>query len=200
MNARRGVLVLSLVSLVAAFAAAAGARAAYYDANLNVIAGAVAGHPVIVTCYDSPGEYEGVEYAHGVTYEDDGFTSPTLDNVIYLAPRICDTLHALLYGPGPDDVGVFWAGLAIKTLIHESVHQSGILDEGVTDCTALALVTTYAVKYFHYPAKVAKVSYVRQGKLYKRVTKTVPNPALARLYLMAEAWHAALPPEYQGGC
>jgi hypothetical protein len=177
------------------------AKAAYQDTTLNNVASKIAGHPVSVACYASGHEWVQAEDSAfpGQSFEADGFTfigrTPA---VIYLAPRVCDTLEADLHG---NPAGDYWNGLAIKVLLHESSHQAGIADEAGAECNALSLLKSYAPT-FGYPLTVKTTTYVRVGKTltYKRVVKTVPNPALSRLAHRAEFWHKALPANYQGNC
>lgn len=175
-------------------------HAAYQDQRLNAVASAVAGHPVTVSCAASAHEWSQFEDAAGYTFETDGFTYiGRTPSVIYLAPRICDTLVADEHA-GPTAVGDFWNGLAIKVILHEASHQAGISDEGAADCNALSLVKQYAPS-FGYSKTVTSVSYRKLANgTYKRVVRTVPNPALARLYSWASFWHRALPANYQGTC
>jgi hypothetical protein len=105
-----------------------------------------------------------------------------------------------------------WASSALLTLAHEAVHQRGVTDEGVTDCTALPLVPGLATKFFGIPATVeqtvtaTKTIVVRIGKRSKRVrvsyakTKSVPNPYLTKLEADAVRWHRLGGPAYQGNC
>jgi hypothetical protein len=190
------VLVVTLLALVAG-----RAYAAVQNPALNATASAVAGHPVIVSCATSSSEWAAFEATAGYAAEVDGFTFAARDNVIYLGPRVCQTLLALVTPNSHGDVGPYWAALAIKTIIHESVHQRGVLDEAVTDCTALSLLTQYAVSSFGYPATIKTFVYTKT-KLgtFKRRNATVPNPELARLAYWAEQWHLAMPANYQGGC
>ena len=199
MNKLTNILMVMAIAAVAFAIAATAARAAYQDPKLNAVASAVAGHPVIASCATGAHEWSQFEDVAGLAFETDGFTFVGRDNVIYLAPRICDILLAD-FSYGVTAVGDYWNGLAIKTIIHESVHQRGITDESVTDCTALKLVKQYALS-FGYAAKVTQVSYVRvkEGR-YRRVTKLVANPALDRLYQSAVAWHKQLPIAYQVAC
>jgi hypothetical protein len=175
------------------------AKAAYQDGTLNNVASKIAGHPVTVACYSGTHEWATAEDAAQYTFETDGFTyigrTPA---VIYLSPRVCDTLEADLHGLPAGD---YWNGLAIKVLLHESSHQAGIADEAGAECNALSLLKAYAPT-FGYSLTVKTTTYVRVGKTltYKRVVKTVPNPALSRLAHWAEFWHRALPANYQGNC
>jgi hypothetical protein len=111
-----------------------------------------------------------------------------------------------------DDAGAMYAAQALLALAHESVHQRGVTDEGVTDCTALPLVSGLATQFSNVPATVpqtvtaSKAITVRIGKKSKRVTVTyakttdVPNPWLVRLSADALRWHRANPTAYQGSC
>ena len=131
-----------------------------------------------------------------------GFTylgTPTL----YLQPTVCETLQVLSrYGPA--EVGPYWASQAVHTLVHESKHQAGIRDEGETDCAALAVDDDVAVKYFGYKRTDRVTSWVktkRNGRtVYVKKVSTVPSRELARFHSWDHAFHASLPPAYQGNC
>jgi hypothetical protein len=189
-----------VVVLLLALAWAGRGAAAYQDPRINAVASSVSGKPITASCAADSREWAQFQTTAGFKTEQDGFTFVGQAPIIYLAPRVCQTLMALLGAPR-FDVGPYWAALAIKVLIHESVHQRGITDEGITDCTALPLVPTYAVSSFGYPAKVTKYVYTKT-KLgtFKRAKKTVPNPELAKLAYWALQWHRAQPANYQGGC
>lgn len=186
--------------IVAALIGVGIAKASYTDITLNTAASKIAGHPVTVACYSSGHEWVQAEDSAfpGQNFEADGFTfigrTPA---VIYLSPRVCDTLEADLHG---NPAGDYWNGLAIKVLLHEASHQAGIADEAGAECNALSLLKAYAPT-FGYALTVQRVTYVKVTKTtYKRVVKTVPNPALASLSRWAEFWHHALPANYQGTC
>jgi hypothetical protein len=212
----RGVVVAVVTAAI--LAATAGPAAASKSSNwplaqLDAASSAVAGHPVQVWCEGSWGDWIHLGDSVGVDFGTVfGFTNLD-DPVIYINPDKCETLHALVSNY---DVGTYHASIAILTLAHESVHQRGISDEGVTDCTALPLVPDLAVNYFGYPETVAQtkiVSYTKtvvkrvNGKrvtikvrAQKAVKVTVANPELAWLAEDALAWHRSLPAEYQGTC
>lgn len=193
--------VLLIAVLCVAFYLAGRADAAHGDLRLDTVATAVAGHPISVSCGDNSLDYAKTEQQAGLTFDTDGFTFVGRQPEIWLAPRVCDTLSALLNPAQHAQVGPLFAGLAIKVIIHESVHQRGISDEGLTDCTALGLVKQYAVSSFGYPATIKIVVYKRlKSGAYSRSVKTVPNPELAKVYAAALYWHRLLPPSYQGGC
>jgi hypothetical protein len=96
------------------------------------------------------------------------------------------------------------------------VHQRGITDEGVTDCTALPLVVPAMEKWFGLTKTVPvqttrsvvrtlrrKIAGKWRAIKYRTlvpVTEMVPNPDYARAAGWALAWHRTKPPEYQGDC
>lgn len=179
--------------------AVSAAQGAYGDPRLDAVATQVAGHPVTVACGSGATEWADSERAAGLTFETDGYTFIGRDNIVHLSPVICDTLTQD-FKLGPTAVGDYANGRAIKVLLHEATHQAGFVDEGATDCRALSLVKQYAPS-FGYTKTVTKTTYVkvRDGH-YKRVTKVVPNPALASLYTWAMYWHRLTPASYQVGC
>lgn len=203
-------IALAVVALAATSVAQAGN---WPDKRLDAVATSVAGHPVSVWCESSWSDWihtgdsidEDWDPLQGFTY----LSTPT----IYLSPARCFTLHELVAGI---DVGSLDASGAILTLAHESVHQRGITDEGVTDCTALPMVSSLAVDYFGIPASVRQpyVATVSKrvgvrvgGHTVTRTLRThvvryrsVANPYLARLAAGAHAWHKSAPAEYQGTC
>lgn len=112
-------------------------------------------------------------------------------------------------------------------MLHESVHLRGVHSEGETDCTALGLVKTYAIRYFGFKEQATVTRYVkrmvkvkrrvwvkRHGKRVRvakwvRVRRTVavrvlvPNPALENLYAVALQAHqekASASPDFAGFC
>lgn len=119
---------------------------------LDAVATAVAGKPVTVYCENSWYDWimffadQGID-GSGIN----GFTSLSRP-VVYVSPRQCETLHALI---NREDVGTYYAATALLTLVHEAVHQRGVADEGMADCTALPLVPQLAASHFTIPATVA---------------------------------------------
>lgn len=192
------------------FAVNKAGAANWPDTRLDQAASGIAGHSVNVWCEDTwsawihTGDYynEDWSFLNGFTF--------SVGNTIYVSPRQCETLHALLnFGPA---VGNYYAASAILTLAHEARHQAGDTDEGVTDCNALPLVEPLATTFFKYPktevesytARVMKT--VRVKGVTRRVattvvrTRVIPARALADLKTMAYAWHKAKPAAYQGSC
>jgi len=70
-------------------------------------------------------------------------------STLYLAWSTCDFLLERLRDGHPDLIEV---AASILTLVHESVHLRGVREESVTDCTALMLMPSVAVKFFHFKA------------------------------------------------
>jgi hypothetical protein len=185
----------------------------WQDTRLDSAASQVAGHPVQVWCESTwtdwihEGDYlrEDFGLVRGVTW----ISYPT----VYINPTECETLHALL---GGEHIDTYHASLAIQVLAHESVHQRGISDEGVTDCTALPLVPQLAIDYFGIPTTVTDTylktvrkkvtvrakgrTYVRYVTVQRQATRLVANPYLTGLAQDALRWHRTLPAEYQGNC
>src|SRR5690348_16719582 len=147
-NMLKGIVISAVVSITVwlLLVWAVAAKANYQDQRLNTIASNIAGHDVVVSCSASEHEWVSFEDAGfpGQNFDADGFTTASRSNVIYLAPRVCDTLEGDLH-VGVASVGDYWNGLAIKVLVHEALHQRGITDESQTDCTALTLVKQYAL-------------------------------------------------------
>jgi hypothetical protein len=185
------------------------ARAANWpDSRLDAIAASVAGHPVQVYCEDSwlPWNLFWAQYGSDGTYVD-GFTYPTGAPELWVSPSICFDLHLALER-GAYAVGSYHFALAIHTLNHEAVHQRGITDEGVTDCTALALDAASMVNVWHVPATITQTYLVKVVKRVRghRVTthqprfRTVQNPFLLDALSWDTAQHKARPAAYQGTC
>ena len=192
--------------LATLLAAPASAAPAPDNATLDAAASWVAGHPVTVSCELDWPTFLAEAQAHGLTGVG-GFTSYLQDGstVVYVAPDVCEQLLAL---DARKDVGTFFAADALLTLTHESVHQRGVADEGVTDCTALALIQSVATKFFGVPPTTTSPAVkqvwrrlagrrVRVPVVYRRATA---NPFLAQLQVDAQLWHDAKPQEYRGSC
>lgn len=191
-----------LAALVASLVLAPSAVAADWSLpNADAAATAVAGHPVHVYCESSWTEWVNYFEPQGTDGTAvNGFTS-IASPVVYVSPRQCETLHAVA---ASEDVGTYYAASALLTLVHESVHQRGISDEGVTDCTALPLVPGVATSFFGVPATVLarQLVRVRSHHRWRLVARSVsvPNPWLLRLAVDALRWHRSKPAAYQGTC
>ena len=150
---------ITLVLACAAGLLTAGTASAanWSDGRLDAVASQIAGKPVRVHCEDSWYEWinAGEEAGEDWSYVN-GFTA-LVEPVVYINPGRCETLHALLE-LGPRGVGVFHAAGAVKTLVHEAVHQRGVTNEGETDCTALSLVDDVAVRSCGYK-RTERVAY-----------------------------------------
>ena len=177
------------------------------------IATEVAGKPVTVYCendwYPWIKAFEAAGMNGGWV---NGFTSQDVATV-FVSPRQCETLWAL---NNRESVGTYYAASALFTLAHEAVHQQGIIDEGVTDCTAMPLVAGIAVRYFGITETITQQYLVpktikrtvKVGKKKKTVTvrtsvaatRSDPNPWFEGLKTDILRWHKSKPAEYQGTC
>ena len=168
----------------------------------------MAGKPVTV--------YEDDWYPWIKSFEEDGlngtyvtgFTFPDTP-IVFVSPRQCETLWAL---HERQSVGTYYAASAIFTLAHEAVHQRGIADEGLTDCTALPLVAALAVKYFGVtetvterylvPKTIKRTSRSPRKKIRFRTTVRGfahgPDPWFQRLKDDTVSWHKAKPAGARG--
>ena len=135
--------------------------------------------------------------------------------MVYLSPSECLPLHDAL-STGYKRAGVYPLASAILTLAHEAVHLRGITYEGVTECTALPLVTDLAVRYFAIPAVITQTTRrIVQRWVWRKVNGTrkrvrvavtvltradVANPDIALIGETALALHRGRSVEYQGNC
>lgn len=207
--------------MVAALALAGSAQGANQPhPTLDAIASEVAGYPASVWCETDETAWAGMS-ATGAS----GFVRRTAtghEPVAYIGPSACTPLTEALR----DSYAVSTVDLAhgLLTVLHESVHLRGVHDEGETDCTALALVKTYAVRSFgysewttvkrrvhrwvHVQRKVwvkrdgrrARVTRLVRVRVARTVKVRVPDVGLASLVAAAELEHLRKSPEYQGDC
>ena len=177
---------------------------------LDAVASEVAGKPVTVWCEGSLAEWEAMNEQRGYRYGSmfGGFTyleSP----VVYIGPEECATLRVALES-GVPVAGAYWFAGALLTLAHESVHQRGIRDEQIADCTALALVPGLTVSRFG----VSETTVERRAQPFTRtvvrrvrgvavrikvqdvrvMSVVIPNPLVAHVKQWAAAWHGLLGP------
>lgn len=181
---------------------------------LDQISTEVAGKPLTVWCETNELDWGAYELRVGAVLY--GFTYLS-QPVTYLSPATCNTLHfAITYGY--KEVGIIYLANAVTTLVHEAVHQRGISDERVAECTALPLVMPVMEKYLGLTRTVPElqtrvVTFTRavrrkvrgrwvtvRVKSQKVVTETVQvdNPAYGRAQAWVTAWHNSLPAQYQG--
>jgi hypothetical protein len=209
------VLLMCLAALVLAAPAAAVNRP---HATLNQIASEVAGKPVTAWCEDNYLTWDSMVAASsrnaqiGATVA--GYTYLHAP-VVYLSPSTCETLHlALTYGY--KELGLYHSTRAMFTLVHEGVHQRGIGDEGVTDCTALPLVVPMMDKYLGLDKtepsltvrKVMRNVRRKIGGKWRTISvqssvvgeTQVTNPDYARIGAWATTIHKSKPAAYQGNC
>lgn len=163
-------------------------------ADLNLVASEVARKQVSVHCERSDPQWR--EMVRQVAPNADStlvnaYTLPGIPTA-FLSPRACRALSQ----PTVEDAGYSEFSLALLALAHEAVHQRGVLDEAQTECLAMPLVKSLAIKHFGVKPKVYR--YVKSGKLWKRTL--VANPALSRIAAFVKFWHTQKPQHYQGGC
>lgn len=185
-------LVLVLALLLVASARAGNAP----DLRLDAAATEIAGHPVSVHCEAEPAAWAEIVAANfpGTPFSPDrlqGF-APYGGSVVYLSPANCLTLRAELKAEPPAGLLRF-TGEALMTLLHESIHARGVVDEHSTDCAALGLLRHYAVNLLLIPERVYVSKLVPRVKRVKvkgrwvrrtvrvRVRVLVPNPRLTNL-------------------
>jgi hypothetical protein len=189
---------LAMLSTLAAVLAGTASASNAPDARLDQIATTVAGHPVSVWCETSWQDWVDVERQLPDSPDLYGFTSPSRSNVIFVQPTVCETLHVLLDN-SYYDTGDYWTAIALHTLVHESLHQRGISDEGATDCAALSIDPSVDSAF------VSKTyTYTRWVRVRNRVVKrkiTAANPDFTRVIAWQHWFHNnAFPPQYRGGC
>jgi hypothetical protein len=107
-----------------------------------------------------------------------------------------------------EDIGSFYLGADLVTLIHEAVHQrlnSG--NEALVECTAMKLLPSVLTELFHIPttvsqqyvAKVVKTVKHKKQVRYVILTRQVPSLFYNRILADALRWHNLLPPQYLNG-
>lgn len=154
------------------------------DPRLDQIATAIAGHPVTVYCENDPAAWAagGSPGAWGYTWPPhwNGILPPALQNVVWVHPIVCATLHSLM--DNHDGTQPYDAALAIHILVHESFHQrDGVYGdctqtdkscEGRADCGALAYDETAETTLFGFPATVTTTEVVT-NTVYRYVRRKV---------------------------
>jgi hypothetical protein len=210
---------VTLPSLLIVAALALLAPVSAFSANephptLDAVASEIAGSPATVWCEADRAGWRALTAATGLAGGARAFvrwTPAGPEPVAYLGPDACLTLRERLLRPDRP-ISAETIGPALLTFLHEAVHLSGVRDEAVADCTALALVKRYAVRSFGYAETVARTrrvvrsqSVTRDGKrirmrVVRRVRVLIANPELADLYAAALRDHRLRPAAYQGWC
>ena len=170
-----GVLLAALALTAAASAAPDGFRE---SARLTPIASGVTGRPVTVWCARTPAIWRDtvVPLYPGQRWATLNGYAMVNEPATYLAPWVCQTLEGWLRGKSAPTPEVL--GRRLLTLVHEAIHLRGILDEGVTDCTALSLVPG-----------VARASFrIRSAKVLHAVVRA------------AQDEHNESPVKFRGSC
>jgi hypothetical protein len=193
-----------LVAVVSALSCASIAQAqSLADPRIDQIASEASGFRMNVDCYTSFDTWR-----HDWDQDENrtmfGAASGARGQFfVMLSPLVCSTLLAALDN-GPTAAGANLGGLAILTLLHVSIYQGNVERglvrgwryEGVTSCTALKLLPQYAAR-FGFPPQTKSESWQavkKRGKIvrWRKVSKSVPNPAYAQLLQYAAGWHRYL--------
>ena len=126
------------VSTVAALALAASASAAgsppgFYEAKaLEPAASFVAGKPAHIYCADNHSVW--ADAADGNETPDALALTRAGSDRSEFEPLICSTLLAQL---GRLPVAVYTFAESLRVLVHESIHQRGVVTEGRAECSAM---------------------------------------------------------------
>jgi hypothetical protein len=195
----------AIVLLTATSAAALPGPASGWltDQRLDQVAAQVSGFPMRVYCYTN------VDVWYHDWDQDEGrimfgaASGARGQFTVFLSPTVCFTLLADL-DQGPGAGGSQWSALAIMTLLHVSIYQGnverglvgGFRYEGVTSCAALKVLPQYAGRFgFTQQITVQSLQPIkRRGKVvgWRRVTRTVANPAYQQLLSYAAEWQRYL--------
>ncbi|MBA2726516.1 MAG: hypothetical protein H0U53_11040 [Actinobacteria bacterium] len=179
------VAVCIMLASVAQSAQAADSPSPY----LNEIASAVAGKNVTVHCETNTaawnfhiiditeGEMRGAE-VHGYAYAN--------GKRAFISPQACLPLRAALKVRVNASTAYAFS-LGLLTLVHESLHLRGMVDEGMTECMAFRLAPEL-LNAFGVPAKIT-VNGTR-----------VANPMVKRIKTYLSLAHESLPAEYLTVC
>lgn len=171
MPSRKSRLVAVVLAGLALAASPAAVAANQPHPTLDLIASEVGGPGKTVWCENDDAAWQAAPHwqpglaGYVVFWSGDQGQSWTPESVAYLSPAVCLTLHAGL-GGGYQAIPVGQLGRAILVLVHESVHLSGIRDEGETDCEALRWVEAVAVRHFGVPPTISITDTV-----YRKVTR-----------------------------
>lgn len=203
--------VIVVLSLVVTSVAQAGNSP---SPTLDAVSTYIAGKPVTTYCENDYAEWDQfAASAMSPGWNLDGFTRPSAP-IVYVSPTNCQSLLTQLRQPGA--VGAYWFSKAVFALVHESVHQRGVVDEGLTDCTALPLIPDVLRRFFGYHDTMTVmvtrtvtrklVKYVNGKRVTFRVRTSalvpteMPDPSIGIVMTFANYWHRLRPIQYQGGC
>lgn len=200
---------LALFAVCFVFALVSTAQAGNVpDPRLDAVAAEIAGHPVNVWCETDSAEWSRmVSAVFGPTVDPIYVRGYTLysSTTVNVAPIVCATLLWEIGGRQGTPPPYLPRGVALLTLVHESVHQRGVTDEGIADCIAIKLLPRFVGTLYGIPAKVAQRKYVYRwkrvrvkGKLVSRrvrvpIRVVVPNPKYTLVVQEAESARRASP-------
>jgi hypothetical protein len=187
--------------------------AAVLDPRLDKIASEFAGRPIVANCsldtgadeydWDIAAQLWGV---YGVYY-------PDRPDRIFLSPAACTPLLVEL-NSGLKDAGMRPFANAVTTLVHESFHARGWVNEADTEACAMRFLPNALADFGIYPTKTIAVKQVRtqlhRKKVGKRVIRwrssrvvtvyrNVANSDYSSIVYWAKYWHSTLPSEYLNG-
>lgn len=159
---------------LAASASVAGPPPGFYEAKaLEPAASFVAGKPAHVYCAYNHSIWAEAASAN-VTPDATALTRAGTDRSEF-EPLICSTLRAQLKRQPVTTYNLAWS---LRVLVHESIHERGVVTEGKAECSAMHEMPGVAVRFFGVTA----------GKQLRA--------------LMAQAWksHRAAPLYFQTVC
>lgn len=123
---------------------------------LIAVASFVAGHPVQVSC-EAHVANPAIVLAQGYTLN--AWTDPVTDNVLHMRNATCKQLN---FGKP----GNFFFDVSLETLVHESFHQKGIMDEACTEKHADQSMRFLLKKFYHIGAHSMTADVVYQNVMF----------------------------------
>jgi hypothetical protein len=157
---------LALVVTLAALAVPTQASASTTWPVLNAAASTYVGHPVTIECASSPDDFIAMQAAEGTDPEGVAFAEPWNDRA-FMQGYDCTELVKWSRGTGdPSDEGQF-----VQIFTHEATHLTGLMDEGVTECTAVRNVwRMLRILNPHASSKRMKAAYQTARELHSSQT------------------------------
>jgi hypothetical protein len=187
-----------LVGLIAVcvYVAAANAQNIPHE-KINAIASKMAGKTVSIHCeINSETWHQMVQDTSGGTRNGtdiDGYAFPNGTRA-FVSPRVCEALWIDIQ-EGYLVAGLYPLTNALFAVLHEAVHLTGVMDENITDCTALKAFKSF-LPMVGVPLTVTKVVIDHGTYRYKKV----PNPHAQKMVSLAQRIHDTRPAEYSAPC
>jgi hypothetical protein len=210
-NRIKALFCLALVAATVGFAKTAAA--AVVHPKLDSVASEFAGHPMVVDCYTDSGADV---HAWDITYQLYGVYGvfyPSMPNDVFLSPAACQPLLTTV-NSSLQDAGLRPFAVGALTLVHESFHARGWVNEADTEACAMKYLPRAMQDFGVYPTKTIAVKktvtrWVRRkvGKRIVRVRssrvvtvhRNVANPDYGHVIGWATENHNTLPPQYLNG-